>query len=51
MGGVEGKLSFVILPLKFVTSSVVKKVSGVGYTSATIKIPFYFKLHTKCEPC
>ena len=55
MGGVEGKLSFVILQLKFVTSPIAKKVSGVRYvydgTSATIKIPFYFKSQTKCEPC
>ena len=52
---VEGKLIFVILPLKLVNSPVVKKVSGPGRvydsTSATIKISFYFKSHTKYEPC
>ena len=47
----ENYISFVILPLKFVTGPVVKKVSEPGSvynsTSATIKIPLYFKSHTK----
>ena len=55
LGWMESALSFVILPLKFDTSPVVKKVSGQGRvydsTSAAIKIPFDFKSHTKCEPC
>ena len=34
LGGVEGKLSFVILSLKFVTSLVVKKIKSQGRAQA-----------------
>ena len=50
----QNSIFLIILRLKFITSSVVKQVPGVGHITAhlsgTIEIPFYFKSHTKCDP-